>query len=110
MNNDLNNSIHSEESARENLGAGGRLRVENGSSESRDVRGADEMAAQRAHQGVDSLVFRDVVFILAVKNSPAEGVAARDFVRCCTLDVFGHFFEERRISEMLRDCVSIEKV
>ena len=53
MNNDLNNSIHSEESARENLGAGDRLRVENGSGENHDVRGEDEMAAQRAHQGVD---------------------------------------------------------
>ena len=53
MNNDLNNSMHSEESARANLGAGDRLRVENGSGENHDVRGADEMAAQRAHQGVD---------------------------------------------------------
>ena len=53
MNNDLNNSIHSEESARENSGAGDRLRVENGSGENHDVRGEDEMAAQRAHQGVD---------------------------------------------------------
>ena len=53
MNNDLNNSIHSEESARENLGAGDRLRVENGSGENHDVRGADEMVDQRAPQGVD---------------------------------------------------------
>ena len=50
MNNDLNNSIHSEEPARENLGAGDRLRVEDGSGENHDVRGAEEMVAHPSTQ------------------------------------------------------------
>ena len=43
-----NNGMNSAESAREKLGAWGRLRVENGPGENRDVRGAGAMDDQRA--------------------------------------------------------------